>query len=235
MLDSVSQITFNPSAHSKITVPRQFIGKVTLSKQRYAELDFFRQQIEEARAGLHHKPFTSNRRSVFLYQVTFFVFAFFFCLLGITVLSIPSALGCGFFSSCTAIKGVLASLCTIFALASFTIAFSISQEKEAVLQCVRKAKTTLDTVYSRKRIRLGIKSFAGVFIRQRQKGIALKHLYQEANDKINDKKDAVLHLIHRISTAETIDFIEKETLLNQAIEELNEKLQHIVYTFRHSS
>ena len=62
----------------------------------------------------------------------------------------------------------------------------------------------------------------------------LRQLYHEVIDKINHKKDETLHLVHRIATAETLDNQEKEDLLNQAIEEFNDKLQMLVHNFRHA-
>jgi len=60
-------------------------------------------------------------------------------------------------------------------------------------------------------------------------------MYHEGLDKINDKKDEALHLVQRIATAQTLDRVEKETLLNQAIEELHEKLKLLTHTFRHAA
>jgi hypothetical protein len=59
-------------------------------------------------------------------------------------------------------------------------------------------------------------------------------MYHEVCDKINDKKDEALHLVHRISTAETLTLEEKEDLLNQAVEEFNDKLRALIETFKHT-
>lgn len=230
-------VTFIPSSRSKITrVPKEyFTFKPSLGQQRYTELDIFRQQIEQSRAGLHHKPYTSNKRNVFLYKTIFFAFALIFAILGVAVLAVPSALGCGFFSSCTAIKSVLASLCTIFSLSAFTIAFSMSHEREVIQEYVRKARARLATIYARKCRRMGIKSIFAFFTHHRRQALLLRQTYHEACDKINDEKESALHLAHRIATAQTLDAEEKESLLNQAIEELNEKLMTLCHTFRHAT
>lgn len=225
-------VPLNQQPHAAIP-KEQFTAKLAFSKQRFADLDFFRQQIEKSKAGLHHQPYTTYRRTVLLYKTVFFSFAFLFGILGFTSLAIPSAIACGFFSMCTAVKGVLASLCMVFSLTAFTMAFSMSSEKEAVAQYIRKTRATLLTIYRRKQIRLGIKPFFGFFTHSHQ-AATLRQMYYEAIDQVNDKKEASLHLMHRIGTAKTLDRKEKEDLLNQAIEELNEKLRALVHTFRHA-
>lgn len=231
------QNTLTPSLSERvIKVPRQhFTVKSTFLEDRFAELNIFREQIEQSRAGLHHKPYTYNKKNALLYKIIFFSFAFLFGMLGITVLAVPSSLGCGFFTSCTAIKGVLASLCTIFSLSAFTMAFSISHEREVIHDCIRRAKVKLATIYTRKCRRMGIKNIFAFFTHHRRQALALRHAYHEASDKINDEKEAALHLANRIATAQTLDIQEKEALLNQAVEELNEKLMSLCHTFRHIS
>ena len=108
-------------------------------------------------------------------------------------------------------------------------------EKEAVSLSVRKTKAHAATIYARKKVRLGIKSFFSLFGPERQKSVALKHMYHEVCDKINNKKDETLHLVNRIATAETLDQHEKEDLLNQAIEEFNHKLHVLTNNFRHAT
>ena len=213
-----------------------FTAKPFFTKQRYADLEIFRQVIEESKAGLHHQPYTNYKKKTLFYQCIFFGFALLFFVLGVIALAIPSALGCGFlFSSCSFLKGILVSVCTIFSLASSTLALRLKTEKEAVIRCVRKARGQLKISYARKKLRLGVKSFFSLFGPGKQKATALRQLYHETCDKMNDKKDESLHLVHRIATAETLCAKEKEDLLNQAIEELDDQLQQLAYAFRHAA
>jgi hypothetical protein len=212
-----------------------FTAKPSFVQQRYADLDIFRQQIQESKAGLHHQPYTMNRRSTTLYKSIFLGFAVLFFILGVTAMAIPSALGCGFFfSSCTLVKGVIVTFCTFLSLSSLTLGLKLRAEKEAIAYYVRKTKAHVATIYARKQVRMGIKSVFALIGPRRQKAAALKQMYDEACDKMNDKKEETLHLVQRISTAETLDKQEKEALLNQAIEEFSEKLQLLTQTFRHS-
>ena len=205
------------------------------SKPRYADLEIFRQLVEESKAGLHHQPYSSHKKKTHLYKSVFFGFAILFFILEIIALAIPSALGCGFlFSSCSFLKGIIVSICTVFSVSSLTLALRLKAEKEAVASLIRKARIRLAAIYARKKVRSNLNFFSFFLNPARQKAAALKLAYYEVYDKMNDKKEESLHLVHRISTAETLNAHEKEDLLNQAIEELNDQLQHLTTAFRHA-
>lgn len=212
-----------------------FTAKPAFIQQRFADLDVFRQQIEESKAGLHHQPYTMNKKNTNFYKMVFLGFASLFFILSVTAMAIPTALGCGFlFSSCSKLKMGIVTVCTVLSLLALTMGLRLRAEKEAVILGVRKTKAHIATIYARKKIRLGIKSFFSLFGPERQKAVALKHMYHELCDKINNKKDEAFHLVNRIATAETLDAQEKEDLLNQAIEEFNHKLHVLTNNFRHA-
>jgi len=209
--------------------------KPAFLKKRYAALDFFRQEIEESKAGLHHQPYTAAKKRTSFYKTVFLGLAALFFLLNITVMAIPTALGCGFlFSSCTVVKGIAITICSFLSIWSLTIGIRLKPEKEAISYYVQRTKAHLATIYKRKKINGRIQGPFALFGSRKQKAKALKQAHADACDKINDKKEETLHLAHRIRTAETLDPSEKEDLLNQAIEEFSEKLQKQIQTFRHS-
>jgi hypothetical protein len=208
--------------------------KPAFVQQRFADLDFFRQRIEESKAGLHHQPYTYAKKNTSLYKAIFLAIAAIFFLFNITVMSIPTALGCGFvFSSCKIVKGIVVIFCTFLSIAAFTLGIRLKAEKEAIAYQVKKVKIHLKTIYERKKLLLGVNSIFSFLGSKRKKAKALKHAYDEACDNINDKKDEALHLTYRIATAETLEMPEKEALLNQAIEEFSEKLHKQIQIFRH--
>jgi hypothetical protein len=218
-------------------VPKHlFAAKPAYLHEKYEDLDSFRQEIEESKAGLHHQPYTTNRRTVAYYKLIFFGFAVLFFGLGIGSLAIPTLSGHSLFISTGAVlKGVLVSLCTFLSLSSLAIALTLRAEREAVLQCVRKTRAQLATLFARKQMKLGIKRFFALFGPDRKKATAMRQMYHEAWDKVIDIKEETLHLVSRISTAETLDKIQKEKLLNQAVEEMNERLRTLVRSFKHAA
>jgi len=225
------------SAEGVVQVARQkFVVYPTLKQQRYADLDLFRQQVEESKAGLHHQPYTSRKKHTARYKGAFFGLAFLFFLFTVVTMAIPSAVGCGFlFSSCTVLKSIIVTISTTLSLASFLMALSLKAEKEAIVSLVRKARTHLAAIRARKQIRMGIRGSFPLFGKHRHAAMGLRQAYQEMLDGINDRAEETLHLVHRIATAETLPAQEKEDLLNQAIEELHDKLQHMIHGFRHHS
>lgn len=231
------QIPLSETNSALPTIPKvardRISTKIPLPQQRYSDLNMFRQEIEQNKAGFHHKPFSYNKKNAIFYKTVFFAFAFLFAILAITTMAIPSALPCGFFSSCTLIKGAVISICTLLSLGSFSIAMSMRTEKEIVLKHVRHARMTLGKIYSGKQARLGISCFLSLFGPKRKDILTLRQMYHDTADKISEKKEEALHLTHRIATAQSIDQIEKENLLNQAIEEFHDKLLSLLNTFRH--
>jgi hypothetical protein len=213
---------------------KRLLVKPFFIQQRYADLDSFRQQIEQSKAGLHHQPFTSNKRNTAFYKTIFFGFAAIFFGLGLTAMAIPFSLGCAFFGTCTLLKGGIVAVCTILSLSAFTLGLRLKPEKEALAYYVRKTKTRISAIYARKKINAGIKSLFAFLGPNRLKAAALRQMYHDTLERINDKNEEAVHLAHRIVTAETLNFQEKEDLLNQAIEEFSEKLHLVVQSFRHA-
>jgi hypothetical protein len=237
---SLLQIPISKSLLSECEIPQipKHMFKVQLpqTRQRYHELDIFKHQIEQSKAGLHHQPYTLNKRSVLVYKCIFFGLAVLFATLCLITMSMPILKSWGFFSfsSVTLVRSVLISLCSLLSISSFAMGFTLRSEREAVLRCVQKAKATVSRIYARKRVRMGVKRFVAFFGPYRRLALSMRQSYHEVVDKINDKKEESLHLVHRIATAETLSPAQKEELLNQAIEELQDKLLFATHTFRHS-
>jgi hypothetical protein len=210
--------------------------KLPESRQRYHELDVFRYQIEQSKAGIYHQPYTMNKKTVFVYKLIFFGLAGLFAALSFIAMSIPMVHAWAFFSisSTTFFKCIVVSICSLLAVVSFLMGFTLRTEREAVQRCIRKAYVSISRIYTRKRLRMGIKRFVAFFGPHRRLAADMRHTYHEICDKINDKKDETMHLVHRIATAETLTPPQKEVLLNQAIEELHDKLMFVIHSFRHS-
>ena len=203
--------------------------------QKYIDLDSFRKNIEQSKAGLHHQPYTNNKTPVLIYKGLFFSFALLFLILGILSMYLPMTMSVSFFfNSFTLLKSVIIVSCTLLSLFSFIYALTLQIEKETIRDCVRKAKINHKVIYARKQFRLGLHPIFSFMGTKKSQATALRHAYHEGLEKINDKKDETYHLAQRIVTAKLLSPIEKEALLNQAIEELNEKLRLLTHSFRHT-
>lgn len=214
---------------------RQLFVKPLFIQQRYADLDLFREEIEQSKAGLHHQPFTSNKRSSTLYKAIFLAFSAIFFGLGMATTTIPLALNFGFLGSSTFFKGTIVVVCSFLSFLALGLGLRIKPEKEAIAFYVRKARARVSAIYASKKINMGLQTLFAFLGQNKRKASALKQMYNEMVERIHDKQEEALHLVHRILTAETLNRQEKEDLLNQAIEEFSEKLQLLVHSFKHAS
>jgi hypothetical protein len=221
-------ISFYPSAQQ---VSRSlFTAKLPYSLPHYAELDIFRKHIREGKIGSLNQPYSSNKKPVRIYKSIFFALGFLFVILGMLILfkisiwSYAHLIGPNWLW-----KSFLSCSCGVLALAAFSIGLSMRIEREAVYYCARKAQEKLTKIYASKRIKLGFKRYFAY-----QQTVSFKQCYQEICDKIKEQKEEALLLVKQISVV-TIDKQLKETLYNQAISDLNDKLDFLVHSFKHSS
>lgn len=199
--------------------------------QRFHALHTFRQQITSAKAGLLHQPYTYIKKNIFWYRLIFVAFGLLFITLGFTSVSMRGNSGFGaLFQSHHLIKSALSYICALFAFSSFLLAFLLNATRDAALRCTKKAKRNLLSLYQRKKTLLGF-TFFSWFGKRRAQVSQLKHHYQEVYNQINDKRESALHLLHRIEISCDLEVEEKEVLYNQTLEELNDTLQAIHYSF----
>ncbi len=215
-------MTENKSA--TIQIPKhKFLAKFPTTERRYSELDLFRNGAVEG-VKLYHHPYTSKKKSVAIYRIVFLTFAILFGVLGVTTLSLPSTLSCGFFSLPTTLKGLIMTLCIVLSLASFLLGISLRTDKEAIVHSYNHWRRKLKTYYARKRL-----SLVGPH-RHLAKG--LRQTHKEVQEKMREKRDETLHLIGKIGSS-PLSKEEKETLLNQAIAEFHERLKFLAHGFKH--
>lgn len=224
------------SADGVPQVPRHlFTATSNLSRRDYTELGIFKQQIEQNQEGLHHQPYTANRSNIMLYKSIFFAFAALFAVLGVLVIATTSSLHHVFFNFSMVFKSLIVLGCGALSLTSFFMALGMRTEREAVRHYVRMARGNLAKIYAQKRLKSGTTGFFACFGENQRKVIALKQMYHDARDKINERKEEAMHLVNRIATTQALDAKTKEMLYNQAIAEFNEKLTLLTHTFKHAA
>jgi hypothetical protein len=207
------------------------------SSPRFPELELFRQQIELNRAGLYHQPYSNNKFYTRIYKAVFFGFSLLFVLLSVITFKVSFAFSWGIFNfqAIGLAKTAIVSLCMLFAFSALTIAFSIRTEREAIYHCVRRARMQLSRSFAQKRIQCRSGRLLGFTQPKREINASIRQTYRESWHRINDRKEEALHLVQRIASAKTIHWNEKEMLMNQAIEELHEKLFLLVHSFKISA
>lgn len=225
-------VFLQPTASAPQIPKHVFTAQPALANRNYAELDLFKEQLAQ-RGGGTAKLYSRRKTQVFVYKSIFFGFAALFTFLGFLSASISSAVGCGLLGSCFIFKGFLMACSFSLAATSFSIAYKLRTEKEAVMHQVKKSLTYASKIYTHKRLRLGAKRFFAFFGADQRQVATLKQMYQEVHEKIHEKKEETLHLFNRIA-ASSLDAHRQELLFNQAIEELRDQLNRLNHSFRHA-
>lgn len=191
---------------------------------KYIELNNFRQKIEEEKRGLHHRPYLAGKKKAQAYRMIFscigLAFLFIFAFVYHQSANWSYLL---IFDNWFVPKHMLCGACLILSAISFGICYSLRAEKEAVQQLVSRAHRKLKRSFAHKKAEIGKSSS--------HKMLVFRQAFHEAWEKINDSREVTIHLFEQIANESRRNMKAKEELFNQAILELNDKLQHILQKF----
>lgn len=199
--------------------------KLTSSQIRFAELHQFRQQID---GGLS-QPYHVHRSNALMYRTIFWAIGLLFMALMFITYFQNTNWFCGlFFSNCLMAKLSLSGICGVLALAAIAFGTYIRAEREAMGHLLRVVKRKIHTVYSHKCATLGWKRFLMYF-----QGCAVtagaRRAYHDAMEKVHEIQEATCNLMRHIVRSRQLDRSTRERLLNQALLEMREKLDSVVY------
>lgn len=201
-------------------------------RNSYPELHLFKNQIEVDGNGPLHKPYSKEKSNVMLYRTVFLSIGVLYFLLALVLFTKSLTWTCSvLFGSCFLIKTVLCSLCSISSIYCIALGFLIKSEKEAVKKVFAQSKARLGKAYERKAVKYGIKTFFA-FGDEQRKSLALKQIYFEALEKLQEYKEETMHILSRITNTDTLDGNKKEELYNQAILEFKDKMELVVNSFK---
>jgi hypothetical protein len=211
------------------------VSKIAYLGKQYSELERFRYQSNHNNE-LQSTPYTTAKQRTNNYKWIFFCLGIlFFALGGIAYMKtfflpfsfLPS-------NSFQILQSLLFEFCIIVSGISIVISFSLCTKKEAISDTSRKAVRNLSQFYNRKQLELGIKMFFYFGVPYR-KFLLLNQFYLETRHKIQDLKQETFCLLQKIARAGHLSFQKKEHLYNQAILELNEKLEKQILHFHQTS
>lgn len=181
----------------------------------------------------HHRPYTTNKHKVRLYQAGFLLFGMVFLTLAGLIYFKTTNWTCAlYFGNCMAVKMIVITLCLFFSFISISTSLNMRTEKEAINHLAKRAKYRLRRTYLRIKAQLGLTS---LFSFNDQNAQYLKQIYLDTREIIADRQAETLHLFYRIKNSHEIDPEIKEDLYNQAILEFHDQLFSIVLSFRHSN
>ncbi|MBA3602687.1 MAG: hypothetical protein H0W50_03400 [Parachlamydiaceae bacterium] len=221
----------NLAPKHKRSISAQFRAKLAPNNIHYLELELFKQRLQGDQATSSHHTYLASYDRVRWYRSVFFAFGIVFLGLSVLIFHQKLVFFAGLFGGIsTATKNILASFPLLLALVSIGMGYSLCIAKEASGTLAEKAKRKLIRSYARKRIKQGFHGFA--FLKNDMgKQSVLKHQYIEALDLITEQHDETLHLLQKIQKYTLIDPCYRELLFNQALAEMNDRMQNIVTTF----
>lgn len=191
--------------------------------EQYSELNLFRRKIEETKSGPHHRPYEARQSDSIMYRGIFAGLGVVFLLL--TYFIYVQSLTWGYtmiLGNSHMVKMLLCGISMTFSAAAFFVSYSIRPEKEAVYFIGSRAKKQLVTMFRKNQTSLGWKQILDM-----DKKILLRH----AKDKVNEGMHVTIVLMKRIAKDPSLSKDEKIELYNQAVLELNDRLEHIIEDF----
>lgn len=185
----------------------------------YPELkDFKNQQTQE------DPLYIGKKRKVIRYRYVFFFFGIIFVAFGIYIFSKSSIW------IMSGIKPIVCLVTFILGIAAITVGLILRYEKEAVREIYHKALDQLFRYYVERKGNID-RNHELPFIELFKRKLALKNPYLAAKAKMRTLEVQSLNLMDRISNA-NIDLDTKETLFNQALHELRDKLNHVLHDYK---
>lgn len=201
------------------------------NKDRYRELTQFRQLVKDEGVNSLYS-FEKHQKTARLYRNIFFGFTLlFFTLMLLIFFQKTTVFYSLFFGNSWMTKMILITLCGSVALLSMFMSTKIRAEKEAIQYLFRQTKNRLKRIYAIKCARIGWKRFL-VYLHIHPQATAVIEAYYEAADNVHEAKEAAFSLIEQILNRGELEILQKKSLVNQVIEELKDKLNSIIHTFR---
>jgi hypothetical protein len=199
--------------------------------RQFNELNTFRKNIEEKKAGPHHQPYQAGRKKALIYQSLFFGLGVIFLLMTIFMYTqTMNWSGSLFFVNYTATKTVVCLFTFALSLVACGLAYSITTEKEAANQLIHRAESKIRHILAYKRAEFNLNKFS--FGMSYKKNLAANQAFKTAFRKIKESRKITIALLEHIAHEKSLTRDEIEKLFNQALLELNDKLHIIIYDFK---
>lgn len=209
-----------------------FRAKLTKKNQHYPELEVFKIQLEDDENHTRLPLYSEAKQKLFSYRLVFIGLALLFVLLTAVTYTLSFNWSYTFFFDST-IKGkwLLTSLTSLLCLSAFACAIIPSSLHEATRQVVGKAQKMITRIYKEQRVQNKFDAFM-LWGERSRRSSALRHLYHEILDKVQDKGEETYRLLKKIAKTSKLSEKAKEHLYNQALAELHDRLHFAVNNFK---
>lgn len=197
----------------------------------YKELNLFRQHIEQAKLGPQHQPYQAYQGQTLAYRLIFAGMGILFLLFSAVLYSKPMNWSHTLFlQDGPFLKMILYTISGALSALGFWAAFLIRPEKEALSALNKRATSALQRLYRERMIQMGVKRFLPQGKHQNEL-IAAKHHFHEAKNRIDDAVSTARQLLSMIGTSSVVSADMRIKLYNQALLELQDKLQFVLENY----
>lgn len=194
----------------------------------FQELHSFRKKVEEGRSGLHHHPYTANKNRVIIYKTIFFALALIFIIFAYYLYASSFCWTCTLlFGDNSKVRLVACSTCALFAAASLVLGLLTKPQDEIIHEVVRRAKKRAKIIFNRRMSAERVVNNSTPY-GPSGKGIKLRHAFEDLKERIKHFKEEASLTMKRIEISRNLDESQKEFLYNQAILELQYKLEVLI-------
>jgi hypothetical protein len=198
----------------------------------FEELNHFRRKIEQGRSGLHQFPYTIHKNKVSMYQMVFIM---------LSVIFFAAAIHLYFahfnwiyylmFSGTITLQSFLITISCGMGIATGGMGLSLKPEGEIADYSLRRAHRKIKKIYRRK-VR-----FSHCAHYSSPKGMCTLRqgntlIYEDLIDKLHSLKEENNMTLKRIRLSKKLSDQQKENLYNQAILELQFKLERLVSAYK---
>lgn len=207
----------------------------TLQESQFKDLSLFKDLIESGGSSLHQYPYTINKNKVLIYKTIFFTLSAIFAYCGWHLYSSSYNWICtAIFGNDVHVRLTICAMCTFFAIASLVLGVKISPEIEIVLNTTKTAKRKAKQLYNRKLTEICC-AYNSKPIGKDDERVFMRHTYEDILEKIEHYKNETILTVKRVSISRELDDEQKEHLYNQAVLELQRKLEILTCCYKENN
>jgi hypothetical protein len=205
---------------------------LTRRKNDLTDLNNFKKVIKESHTCLRFHPYTVNKIKIQIYKMIFFALTALFLFLSAYLVKSSLSWTCHLIFGCSVtIQYILCMTCVLFATSSFILGIMLQPETEIASQMIKKAKKRARKICYAKIFELKLQMSSAPDNIQGD-GDYYRMLYEKTADAIDECKEKTALLLKRIRISKTLTDENKDTLYNQVLVDLQEKLDTIPCSIR---
>lgn len=216
--------------HLQHKIPSFFRARIASKNIRYLELELFKQQLLGEGENIIYHTYQASLQKVRNYRIIFFGLCLMFLGISTFIFQHNLLFFTVIFGNLSSLaKGFLLITCMMLSFIAAWLGYSLCIAEEASGHIASKAKKKLFQIYSSKRIEAGLR--LSCLRKNFKQYLSLRQRYQNFLHQIDEQKEQTVHLLYKIQNYASVEASYRELLFNQALLELNDKIECSLHTF----